>query len=439
MYRKMLDRLIAWKNNENKKPLIIKGLRQVGKTYTIREFAKKQYKAVIEINFERDLEYQNLFKKTRNPDEIITYIELGNLNMQHEKKDILIFFDEIQACPDALTALKFLSETSPYDIVCSGSNLGVAIAGSTSFPVGYVETWEMFPMDFTEFLEALGVGNDSVQIIFNAFNNKIEIPTMIHDRFNEFFKSYIICGGMPEVVKTYITSNSFVETLKVQRRIVSDYKNDIVKYGSGSDKIKAQECFSSLPIQLAKENKKFQYKMVQKGYNARYYDTSLRWLQESGLVFKINRLKSIMTPLEMATELNVFKIYMADTGLLVSQFDDSMIRKIMIGDLNIAKGALYENVGAQILMSAGYKSYYYEPTTTSEIDFIIYYKGEITPIEVKGGIHTRSISFTKFVDTYESKYSFRFSLKNIGFDSSGTYYLPFYLMPFLMNRDIEVQ
>lgn len=435
MYRNIDNKLKTWKEQKNKKPLIIKGARQVGKTYSIREFAKKNYETFIEINFEREKEYIELFNKTSKPSEIISYIQLSNMGKKFNEKSTLIFFDEIQACGNALTALKFLSEECPYDIICSGSMLGIAIASSSSFPVGYVDMWDMHPMDFEEFLIAYGINQNHLSLLHACVKELRPLDAMIHEKFNELFTEYILCGGMPEVVMTYINTNSYSKALEVQRRIVRDYHNDMAKYASNSDKLKVIECFSSLPLQLAKENKKFQYKVVKEGYNARYYDTSLRWLEESGLIIKVNRLKCISTPLEAYAELPIFKIYMFDTGLLLSQFDEGAIKQVVSGEMNVYKGVLYENIGAQIFNNHQKKCYYYEPNTSAEIDFIFYYEGNITPLEIKSGIHSRSTSFSNFVAEYKPQKAYRFSKKNIGTDDKGILYLPYYLLPFILDNE----
>lgn len=225
----------------------------------------------------------------------------------------------------------------------------------------------------------------------------------------------------------------------MQRRIVSDYMNDMVKYAESSDKIKARECFSSIPVQLAKEHKKFQYKDVKKGYNARYFDSSLRWLEDSGMILKVNRIAIISTPLKAQIELAIFKIYMNDTGLFISQMEDGDIRKIILGDLGIYKGVLYENITAQIFKQYQKSCYYYEPSQESEIDFLIEFEGELTPIEVKSSKHTRSKSFNNYVAKYQPKKAFRFSSKNVGISSDGSQvYVPLYLLETIFYNEKEI-
>lgn len=437
MKRKILNDLMKWKENPHKKPLIIKGARQVGKTYIIREFAQEAYEDLVEINFERDLEFIDLFKKTHNPKDILQYLEVAFMD-KNFNRNTLFFMDEIQACSDALTSLKFLAESFPCDIICSGSMLGVAIANSTSFPVGYIETWQMYPLSFMEFIEALGMKENVIQSLNDCLLNNLPVMEVLHNKMNDLFKEYMVVGGMPEVVNKYIETKSFKETLLVQRRIVSDYLNDMVKYADGSERIKVRECYQSIPLQLAKENKKFQYKLVKSGGNARYFDASLNWLRDSGLVNLTYRLKTISKPLEIHKESAVFKVYMADTGLLVSQFDESIIKELLSGNLGVFKGALYENIAAQILGMHERELYYFEPNTSSEIDFIIYYQGEICPLEIKAGRNTVSKSFTNFVEKYNSQYAFRLSQKNIGTSKEKVSYVPLYMLDMLLDQEKEI-
>ncbi len=401
----------------------------------IREFAKEAYDDLIEINFERETSLIELFKRTKEPKELLEYFKITFFDKRFDR-NTLFFMDEIQACPEAITALKFMAEDFPCDIICSGSMFGAAIAKSSSFPVGYVETWEMYPMSFLEFLDAYGVDTAILERINQSLRELSVLPETLHEKMNELFTLYMIVGGMPEVVLNYTQTRSLKDALLIQRRIVNDYLNDMAKYAQASEKIKARECFSSIPVQLAKENKKFQYSVVKKGYNARHYDASLRWLEDSGLILKVNRLAHIASPLAGQVELSVFKVYMADVGLFVSQLEDGEIQKILQGDLGTYKGALYENIAAQIFKRKQKKCYYYEPSQTSEIDFIIEYEGEITPIEVKAAKHTGSVAFNNFIKKYEPKKAFRFSKKNIGIaQENAVYYLPLYLLEIVLEHE----
>lgn len=434
MKRLLLENLVKWKKSLTKKPLILKGARQVGKTYLIRKFANEYYEDLIEINFERDQEFVELFKRTKSPKEILSFLELTFLDKKFDH-NTLLFFDEIQACSEALTALKFLGEEFNCDIICSGRMLGVAIATTSSFPVGYVETWDLYPMSFIEFLYALNVNQSIIDTIYQSLNDNKPIPEMIHIKINEFFKDYIIIGGMPEVVAKYVETKSYRDALLIQRRIVNDYLNDMIKYAPGADRIKAREWFQSIPLQLAKENKKFQYKLVKKGGNARYYESSLDWLKESGLIIKTYRLKSITKPLELNIEQAIFKVYFFDTGLLISQFDETTIKELITGNLGVFKGAIYENIAAIILQNKQKANYYYKPSQTYEIDFVIYYNGEISVLEVRSGKNTRSKSFSSFINKHNPKCAFRFSQKNIGPNNENIFYYPLYALEFLLNNE----
>ena len=435
MYRTIKDELIQWKNNKDKKPLIISGARQVGKTYIIEEFAKENYKYLIEINFSFDVYAKEYFGVSRSYEEIINYIEINNLNIDFENNDdILVFFDEIQLVPELISELKMLKINCPYDIICSGTMLGVSLNRTSSYPVGYVENKIMYPMSFKEFIIAYGIDEKFIEIIKNSILNKTIIPEAIHNKMNELFNNYLVVGGLPEAVKTYIDKKSISEAIKVLRRLNNDYMSDIAAYAERDIRLKAIECYESLPIQLAKENKKFQYSVVKKGYNARYYDSSLKWLENGGLIIKNTKLQSVNDPLKAFVDLSCFKIYSFDTGLLVSRFDDSTIQKILDNALNIYNGVVYENVFSQTLQCCDYEQYYYESRGSNEIDFITYFQNEIVPIEVKSGLHTRSTSFNNFIKNNNSRLSFRLSKKNVGYDSKyNTYYLPQYAMALLLQ------
>ncbi len=437
--KRLIDkRLDDWYFSDDKKPLIIKGSRQVGKTYSIREFARRNYENLIEINFEREIEYVDLFKSTRNPKEILNYLKLTYLDTPFDKTTLL-FLDEIQASPDALTTLKFLAEDFPLDIICSGSVLGVAISSTPSFPVGYVEIWDMRPLTFIEYLWALGVEQTIIDLLNKSLIDKSPLQEALHEKMNKILLDFLIVGGMPEVVSTYLKNKNYRESLAVQRRIVQDYTHDMAKYASGSDRIKARECYESIPLQLAKENKKFQYSLIKKGYSARYYDSSLRWLEDSGLIIKVNRLSQIQSPIEAYSELPVFKVYMNDTGLLISQFDEKIIADLLSEKLGSYKGVIFENLIAQMIKTNGKKAYYYEPNQHAEIDFIINYESQITPIEVKSASNTQSKSFVNFIKNNKSKFSCRVSMKNIGFNEEmNILYIPFYLFEFWLNKERDV-
>ena len=435
MKRSIYNDLIKWKNSNNRKPLMITGVRQCGKTFIIREFAKNEYLDYIEINLEKDLKLNKELSKTHDPKEILDILKLSFMGKNFDDK-MLVFFDEIQACPDLITALKFLKEDFPSDIICSGSLLGVALSKTTSFPVGYIDRLAMYPMSFKEFLWALNIDEAILEKIKEAIKTQIPLSSVLHDRLNELFKRYVVVGGMPEVIKTYLENNSFSESLKIQRRLVEDYLPDMVKYSSNSEAEKIAECFSSIPLQLAKENQKFQYSIVKKGYNARYYDNSLRWLEDAGMIIKVHRLAKIEKPLKAYLELAVFKVFMLDSGLLVSQLEDSDIKQLLNEGMTTYKGAIYENIVAQTLRSKGKRFYYFEPSQHSEIDFVMEHNGKICPIEVKSSLNTASRALSNFIAKYDPDIAIRLSKKNFGKDEvRNVFFLPLYAMEFLLEME----
>lgn len=430
MKRHIESELLHWYNSNSKKPLIIHGARQVGKTYSIRSFAQKKNLKLVEINFEKDLSFIELFDKTRNPQEILDFLKLSFLETSFNESTLL-FLDEIQASPSAITALKFLSESFPSRIIASGSALGVAIA-STSYPVGYVETRIMTPMTFIEFLWAMNIPEEIINTLHSALLKLEQLPLVIHEKFNDLFKTYILVGGMPEVVQSYVTNQSYKETYMIQKRLVNDYYNDMAKYAQGSERIKVRECYQSLPAQLAKDNKKFQYKLVKKGAGSRHYEASLQWLVDSHMIIKTFKLDNTQFPIEASVDQSSFKVYLSDTGMLVSLFGEEIIQSILMDNPTI-KGVFYENSIIQLIKAYHKSAYYYEPNQYSEIDFIIKHEGQLCPIEVKSSHHTESRSFNHFVQKLKPKLSLRLSTKNIGYDADlNIYYLPHYLFEFFL-------
>lgn len=429
MYRKIEQKLMNWKQEKEKQPLIIRGARQVGKSYSILKFGNANYEAVIELNFERDLDAKAQFETSLRPSDILAYLQLQYHEQLFGKKEVLLFLDEVQACPNALTALKFLATECPYDIIASGSLLGVAIAASTSYPVGYVKTWDLLPMDFEEFLWANGISEQQIDMVRQAFEKGQILPQGIHQVFIRYLKNYILCGGMPAVVKDFVTHKDFMRVRDKQQQIMKDYQEDIAKYATSSEKVKVHECFASIPLQLAKENKKFQYKLVKNGGAARHYEGSLQWLKDSGLILPCYRLKAIQAPLMINKELNVFKVYLFDTGLLLSQFRQNVSSAIFTDEPMIYKGAIYENLAAQMLRSKGYELTYFEPSTRSEIDFVLE-MDTIVPIEIKSSTNTISKSLQAFVEKYHTKQAYKFSLNNVNCSGDIQCY-PIYMLMFL--------
>lgn len=429
MYRKIEDTLKKWKNDPEHLPLIVRGARQVGKSYSILKFAKANYNVVLEINFERNEDAKAQFESSIDPDDILSYLQLRYTEKLKGESFVLLFLDEIQACPRALTSLKFLASECPYDIIASGSLLGVAIAASTSFPVGYVKTIDLYPMDFEEYLYANSVTKDQIETLKKYYVNEKPVPEGIHKIYLQHLKNYVLCGGMPAVVRDFVKYKDFTKVRERQQQIMKDYYEDMAKYAQPFDKVKVHECFTSIPLQLGKENKKFQYKLIKNGGSARHYEGSLQWLKDSGLILQCYRLKTIDQPLAIQKELNIFKVYLFDTGLLLSQLSPEVSTSIYTDEAMIYKGAVYENLVAQILAAKGYPLYYFEPSTRSEIDFILDTKNGI-PIEVKSSHNTTSKSLKAYVEKYQPSFAYKFSMNNIG--SQGCIkQFPLYMLMFL--------
>lgn len=429
MYRMIEENFLKWKKQENHKPLLISGSRQVGKTYSILNFAKKHYLSYVYINFERDDDIRAFFEQTSKPEEIMMNLQVFFPEADWKAKEILVILDEIQACPQALTSIKFLGTETPYDYILSGSLLGVAVNRTSSYPVGYVESMEMQPMGFMEFLYAVGLKAEHISYLKECYTEKRRVNEGIHKEYMKHFRNYIITGGMPEAVKTFVETGDFVKTRNIQQQIVEGYYRDMAKYADASEKIRTHECFRSIPLQLAKENKKFQYKLVRKGGQAAHFENSLQWLKDSGTISFCYRLQCIDVPMEAYKESSVYKIYMSDTGLLLSQFKETVMQDILKNELGVYKGAIYENIVAQMLTFNKYSLHYFEPSSHSEIDFIIEQDCGIVPIEVKSSMNTRARSLKAYIDKYEPKRALRFSIRNLNISERIEDY-PLYMLMF---------
>ncbi|MDR0823149.1 MAG: AAA family ATPase [Endomicrobium sp.] len=411
--RKISNALLQWKDSANKMALLVKGARQVGKTFIIDQFAKANYKHYIYINFEENPSYKMIFDDDLNVDTLIKQISLRIPNAQIVPQETLIFLDEIQSCPKARTALKFFTIDKRFDIISSGSLLGINYKEVSSFPVGYVEHLEMHSMDFEEFLWANGISENSISDIKEYFLQKKQIPQGMHEQMLKLFKEYIVIGGMPKVVCEFVNSHNFADTLKLQRGIISDYLDDIAKYAQESEKSKARACFLSIPKQLAKDYKKFQYSLVQKGGNARKFAGSLMWLYDAGIINFCYNLTAPALPFEGNAINDVFKVYMRDTGLLTAMLEDGAQVDIIDGKLGIYKGAVYENIIADIFTKLGKKLYYFEQKSQIEIDFFIRVNNSAAAIEVKSADNTKSKSVVNIIKNYAVPYAIKLSTKNI--------------------------
>lgn len=417
MIRKAMDNLIAWKNQKRRKPLLIYGARQVGKTYLIKEFGKNNYENVIYVDFEQNSLVNNMINEDITPEYIISNLEMI-FEQKIDKDKTLIIFDEIQKNSRALTSLKYFCDDAPeYHIIAAGSLLGVFLTEKDySFPVGKVDFLTIYPMSFDEFL--INTNNKLLKDkIIECFNNNKELDKVLHEKALGLYYNYLILGGMPEVVQEYINSNSIISAVGYQASIINAYKSDIMKYVNDSkESNKILATFNSIPAQLAKDNKKFQYKLIQKGGSSTIFGESVDWLVNSAIVNKCIKSK-VGVPLKMYEEMDSFKLYMNDVGLLVnlSEFPIYLIRNREAVNESML-GMLTENYVASSLKYNGFNLHYWKNEWESEIDFIVQSQnGLIIPIEVKTSTHTKSRSLNNYNKEYNPKYAIRISEKNFGF------------------------
>lgn len=384
--RKIEQVLKDWKNSDNHNPLIIKGCRQCGKTFSARQFAKGNYKYEVYINFLKNPSYSSIFNGSLEVDNLIIMMSalLGPEAIFKEHETIIIL-DEIQECPQARTALKFFKEDGRFDVIATGSLLGIKGYKEQvrSIPVGYETMIEMHPLDFEEFLWANGISSSLIEILNKSLINETPIPEAIHIKMKELLLHYIIVGGMPDAVKTFVNTKQMNMVLNIQRNIINSYKDDMVKYASKIDKPLIKECFESIPKQLSKENKKFQYSLIKKHGSSSEYLGSIQWIEDAGIIARCYNLSTIELPLDGNSIANVFKVYMQDTGLFISMLEEGTQFDILQGNLYGYKGAIFENYIADIFTKMNRKLYYFHKESGLEIDFVIRYKSKATLIEVK--------------------------------------------------------
>ena len=428
--RKIADELHAWKNQKDKMCLVVKGARQVGKTYSIDLFARENYKHYVNINFDQNPGYRAIFDGDLDVETLMKQISLRIPNSELVPGETVIFLDEIQNCPRARTALKFLAIDKRFDVIASGSLLGINYKDVPSYPVGYVEHLELHSLDFEEFLWANGITPQSIADIKFYFDHREKVPTAMHEKMMELFKEYIVVGGMPRVVNEFVTSHNFAHALRIQRAILSDYTDDIGKYAEGAEKTKARACFLSIPKHLSQDYKKFRYSLVEKGGSARKFGGSLLWLYDAGIIHFCYNLSQPELPLEGNARSDVFKVYMKDTGLLMAMLEDGSQEDIIDGNLGIYKGAIYENIIADILGKLGKKLYYFERNSQFEIDFVIRFQKMATAIEVKSADNTKAKSLNTVIENYGVKHGIKLSSKNVG-GTSVVDSFPLYMAMFL--------
>ena len=414
--------LESWFKDNNRKPLIVKGARQIGKSESVREFANKFYSNVIEINFIESPQFKNILDGGYSADNIIKNITRINPSLSFVPGSTLIFFDEIQAIPDIVTSLKFFCIDGRYDVICSGSLLGINYKQIESISVGYKTDCEMFSLDFEEFLWAKGYGDELRNDLLDSMIKREALNKPVFGTLLNLFMDYIILGGMPEVVSRYVESGTFSGTLELQKQIVLAYREDIRKYSKGADQTRITRVFDAIPAQLAKENKKFQISKI--GHGARFYEYAgcVDWLQDAGIVKKCYCLNFPELPLKGNYDDTKFKLYMADTGLLISMLDDEAQLDLRANkNLGVYKGAIYESIVSEFLYKSGYSLFYYKRDDGSlEEDFFIRDADSLIPIEVKArGGKSQSmkalITNEKYSDIH---WGIKLSLNNIGYSNN---------------------
>ncbi len=420
MRRKITDKLLEWKNKErDRMPLLVYGARQVGKTYIISKFGEENYKNVAYVNLELNQSVCSYFLENIEPERIIRYIEIST-GERIVPSETLIILDEIQSCERALTSLKYFQEMAPeYHIICAGSLLGVAInRDKYSFPVGKVDSINLYPFDFEEFLWAFNEDMLCDEIKNCYFNNQ-QLPSALHNKSLDLYKLYLIIGGMPRSIIEYLHTKSLLTVPDAQSKIINDYIADMAKYSSNTESVKIRAAFDSIPVQLAKENKKFQYKIAQKGGTATIFGASIEWLRFAGVVLKCTKTEHGFMPISVYSDLSSFKLYMSDVGLLTMKSGISQQTILSSSEINNNFiGAIAENYVAQCFASKNYDLFYWTSKNTAELDFVLQLDDDIIPVEVKSGIKTKSRSLGIFIEKYKPSYSIRISSKNFGFENN---------------------
>ena len=417
MYRKIIDFLEAWKESKYRKPLILQGARQVGKTYSILEFGHSHYENVAYFNFETNPKLNKTFEENISPEYLIPILShIAGQTIVKEKT--LIVFDEIQLCERALTSLKyFCEEAADYHIIVAGSLLGVAVNRSKfSFPVGKVDMKTMYPMDMEEFMMAMKE-DELVTQIKKCFSSNSPMPSALHDKAMELYRQYLIVGGMPECVRQFAETKDCILVRHTQDNILTSYLNDMSKYNNLNEIKKTRLVYDNITVQLSKKNTRFQYKLVKKGGRASEFENAIEWLCLTGIASKVYKVEQIKKPLENYRDIDAFKIYVSDLGLLSAKKDltpDDII--YMAPELNDFKGGMAENYANVQLSINGYNTYYWESEREAEIDFVIQREGKLIPIEVKSADNTKAKSLKVYMDTYKPAYAIKLSSKNFAFE-----------------------
>lgn len=434
--RKIDKYLTDWKNRPDRKPLIIKGARQIGKTCSVEWFASQNYASVIEINFIEQKKYREIFNDGFEVDAILKNISLLNPELKFIPGNTIFFFDELQACPNCATSLKFFKLDGRFDVICSGSLMGISYNEIESNSVGYKEDYEMHSMDFEEFLWAMGYNDEFTADLLSHMLDVRPLSELQMDTLMSLFRDYVIIGGMPEVVSTYVRNKNFSGTLDIQRQLLKDYEEDITKYVEGLDKAKVKAVYNHISTFLAKENKRFQITKIARNARNRDYMVCVEWLADAGVVNVCYCLNQPELPLKGNYDPKMYKIYFKDTGLLIASLDEEAQEDLRANkNLGTYKGAIYENIVGDMLVKQGYRLFYYHSDRPAlEMDFFIRDADSLIPVEVKAnGGATPSLNRLLNDDKYNDvKYGIKLGYRNIGFN--GKFYTFPYFLTFLLRR-----
>jgi predicted AAA+ superfamily ATPase len=435
--RRIKQEIRDFLDSDRKEALMVTGARQVGKTYIIRECAKEIYKNIVEINFVENQQAVKLFENiTGSKDILLRLSALTDVPMI--PGETLVFFDEVQECPEIVTAIKFLVEDGQYRYILSGSLLGVELKDIRSVPVGYLSILEMYPLDFREFCEANRVSQTVMDKLKECFEKKQPVDELIHEKMMELFRLYLIVGGMPAVVDAYIRTNNLKEVLRIQQGIVQLYYKDIAKYDK-DNKLYLDEIFSLIPSELNNKNKRFIMKDLNENFRFSRYENSFIWLKEAGVALPVYCVQEPEIPLLLSKSTNLFKLFLSDVGLLASMYVDGLQLKILNREKDINFGAIYENAAAQELKAHGFELYYFNSKKQGELDFVIEYQGNVLPLEIKSGkAYTRHNALDNVLkdERYAIPQALVFCNENIS-TVDKIVYLPIYMIGFLENEKID--
>jgi hypothetical protein len=436
--RKMYDFLLEWKKSKKKECLLIKGARQVGKTFLVREFGKNEYESFIEINFQRQSNLKEIFDGELTAEEIYKRMTANIAGIKLIPGNTLILLDEIQKCANARTALKFLAEDNRFDIIATGSLLGLSygqdddgeVTEVPSIPVGYEHPVTMYSLDFEEFLWAYGYGKDAIDYLKTFFDTKTKVDAQTNEKYLNLVREFIVVGGMPEVVNDFVQYKDFGRVQKIQELIIANYEDDIAQHAKGVEKVKVRQCYDSIPRQLARENKKFKYAAVQAKATARKFGGSVQWICDANMANICYNVHEPALSLKLNEMEADYKLYLSDTGLLMAMAGFETKRALLNGTLKgNTKGGIYENFVAETLIKKGYTLHYYKPDDNREIEFIIEKFGQVIPVEVKAG-NSSTVSLNEFIEKFNPVIAYKIIDGNVG-QIDNKFSIPHYMAMFI--------